>query len=162
MDYSEQLKSPKWQNKRLIIMSRDNFMCKGFGGENSKLNVHHIKYIKGLKAWEYNNKLLITLCDSCHKIIHTAERGFNLEYLKLTPTCLCNTSFSDKIDYMKNMEMSFCSKFPNFESAKKRAVNNGCLTFLSIIDNRMFVFEKISIDNINKVISVGNFYDAKI
>jgi len=42
MDYLEQLKSPKWQKKRLIIMSRDNFMCKGCGSENSKLNVHHI------------------------------------------------------------------------------------------------------------------------
>lgn len=34
------------------------------------LNIHHKYYVENKLAWEYNNEVLITLCDSCHKIEH--------------------------------------------------------------------------------------------
>ena len=54
-EYSEYLKNPKWQKKRLEILSRDNFSCVvcGKGIEtDTALHVHHLSYIKGRMPWE--------------------------------------------------------------------------------------------------------------
>jgi hypothetical protein len=69
--YPEKLKSPRWQRKRLEIMSRDNFACRCCLDENKTLNVHHIYYDNRYKnPWDYPSELLITMCESCHKIEH--------------------------------------------------------------------------------------------
>lgn len=34
------------------------------------LNIHHKKYIKGRKPWEYDADSLVTLCEDCHHNIH--------------------------------------------------------------------------------------------
>ena len=69
LTYSDKLKSPKWQKKRLEIMKRDNFTCKKCGDIETQLHVHHKEYINGLDPWEYLNKYLITLCEDCHCVI---------------------------------------------------------------------------------------------
>lgn len=51
-------------------MQRDNFTCQHCGCQNKEMHVHHIKYKKNLKPWEYNNKYLITLCKQCHLQTH--------------------------------------------------------------------------------------------
>jgi transcription elongation factor Elf1 len=66
MTYSEKLKSPKWQKKRLEILQRDNFNCRNCGDTESSLHVHHIKYIANTDPWDYDEKYLLTLCESCH------------------------------------------------------------------------------------------------
>lgn len=38
------------------------------------LNVHHKYYIEGKKPWEYDNDVLITLCQDCHKLEHQTNR----------------------------------------------------------------------------------------
>lgn len=63
-NYSEKLRDPRWQKKRLEIMQRDNFSCQSCGDDQSTLNVHHFEYHG--EPWEVENKLLITLCESCH------------------------------------------------------------------------------------------------
>lgn len=68
MTYQDQLKSPFWQRKRLEIFSRDEFKCKSCGNTESQLHIHHGVYIKGLLAWEYENKYLHTVCENCHDI----------------------------------------------------------------------------------------------
>jgi uncharacterized protein YpiB (UPF0302 family) len=70
MNYSEQLKSPLWQKKRLEIMQKDNFTCQICGDKDSTLNVHHLHYEKGKLIHEYDDKCLITLCETCHKNEH--------------------------------------------------------------------------------------------
>ena len=65
--YSELLRSPMWQKKRLEIMQRDNFTCQHCGCEGRELQVHHRIYRKDAKPWEYDNSELITLCDQCHE-----------------------------------------------------------------------------------------------
>lgn len=70
MTYKEQLRDPRWQKKRLEIMNRDNFKCVMCGFGDRTLCVHHKQYIKGFKAWEYPEPLLITLCDVCHYYEH--------------------------------------------------------------------------------------------
>ena len=72
--YDKLLTDPRWQRKRLEIMNEDNFTCQICGDKVSTLTVHHIRYIKGLKPWEYSNSLLITLCNDCHDFVHYRGR----------------------------------------------------------------------------------------
>jgi len=65
--YSEKLKSPKWQRKRLEILERDGWKCSCCGDTETTLNVHHCYYKKDKEPWEYPNKSLIVLCEDCHK-----------------------------------------------------------------------------------------------
>lgn len=68
--YQKKLLDPKWQNKRLEILCRDNHTCQGCQGEmgSSILQVHHKRYILGNEPWEYESKDLITLCSECHSM----------------------------------------------------------------------------------------------
>lgn len=62
--YSDKLKSPKWQKKRLEILQRDDFACKNCGDKESQLQIHHLAY--NSEPWNIENSKLITLCDTCH------------------------------------------------------------------------------------------------
>ena len=64
--YSDKLKDPRWQKKRLEIMQRDEFMCQCCYDTESMLTVHHKYYIHGKDPWDYPDELLITLCNNCH------------------------------------------------------------------------------------------------
>lgn len=83
--YSEKLKDPRWQKKRLEVMERDDWSCQNCFDNMTTLSVHHIRYIPGRDPWDYPEKLLVTLCDNCHKyeyenrIIHENEL---LEHIK--------------------------------------------------------------------------------
>ena len=52
-------------------MERDNFQCQMCFDEKKTLNVHHHFYKDYMKPWEYRPANLITLCDKCHKSLHT-------------------------------------------------------------------------------------------
>ncbi len=65
--YSELLKDPRWQRKRLEILERDNWTCQWCKDKDSTLHVHHKKYQSGKKPWEYDNSYLLTLCEGCHE-----------------------------------------------------------------------------------------------
>lgn len=58
---------PRWQKKRLEIMSRDNFTCVACGSKDKTLHVHHEIY-KG-ELWECPDKELQTLCVDCHELL---------------------------------------------------------------------------------------------
>ena len=68
-NYSDLLKDPRWQKKRLQILKRDKFKCKCCGAEDKTLHVHHKEYQYGKAPWEYPNKNFLTLCEDCHIII---------------------------------------------------------------------------------------------
>jgi len=70
MTYKEQLRDPRWQRVQSFIRERDKYKCRICGDTSSFLHVHHIYYQNGLKAWEYDNDCLITLCESCHEFAH--------------------------------------------------------------------------------------------
>lgn len=58
-------------------------------GSTHNLNVHHINYVKGLKAYEYPKESLITLCEKCHEKLHI-EKNMKL---------LDNVNIGDKYAY---------------------------------------------------------------
>ncbi len=66
-DYSDKLKDPKWQKKRLEVMERAEFTCEECGDKENTLNVHHGYYKWGNEPWEYANETLKCLCEDCHK-----------------------------------------------------------------------------------------------
>lgn len=78
MNYSEQLKSPMWQKKRLEIMQRDNFTCQDCGDTESQLQVHHKSYTFGNNVLEYDNNNLITLCETCHSCLTDLKKIIKL------------------------------------------------------------------------------------
>jgi len=71
MTYSDKLKSPRWQRKRLEIMQRDNFKCCICDNVEKELNVHHLYYIKDTDPWDYDDECYVTLCVDCHNHVHT-------------------------------------------------------------------------------------------
>ena len=66
-NYSELLKDPRWQKKRLEVLQLDAWQCRKCNAKDMCLHVHHLYYIKDNKPWEYDNSALITLCEECHK-----------------------------------------------------------------------------------------------
>lgn len=68
--YYAQLRSPMWQRRRLETMQRDRFTCQLCMGTDITLHVHHKHYVKGRKAWEYGDDELVTVCETCHPLMH--------------------------------------------------------------------------------------------
>lgn len=70
MTYSEKLKDPNWQRKRLEILQRDNFRCRACESKTKTLHVHHSYYIKNRDPWDYDDNVLLTLCEDCHSKVN--------------------------------------------------------------------------------------------
>lgn len=74
-EYQFLLKDPRWINRRNEILKRDNDACRNCYSKQS-LHVHHRQYhfIKFLgmfqKPWIYDDRYLITLCNTCHSNGH--------------------------------------------------------------------------------------------
>jgi 5-methylcytosine-specific restriction endonuclease McrA len=64
MTYSEKLKDPRWQKKRLEVLNRDNWTCQCCASTTLELQVHHLRYTTN--PWEVDNNHLVTLCAECH------------------------------------------------------------------------------------------------
>lgn len=64
--YAAKLLDPRWQRKRLEVLSRDEFTCRHCSDKESTLHVHHLRYIKGRNPWDYDTQELLTLCEACH------------------------------------------------------------------------------------------------
>lgn len=65
MQYSEKLRDPRWQRKRLHIFERDNWKCTVCGDSKATLEIHHLDYL-GNDPWDYPDDMLSTLCTKCH------------------------------------------------------------------------------------------------
>lgn len=65
-EYSESLRDPRWQRKRLEVLERDSFTCRECRSSDKTLNVHHLMYT-GRAPWMTPSFALLTLCEDCHK-----------------------------------------------------------------------------------------------
>jgi 5-methylcytosine-specific restriction endonuclease McrA len=65
MTYSQKLRDPRWQKKRLEILQRDSFTCVACFSKDKELQVHHIVY-KKRDPWDYPDYLYQSLCFECH------------------------------------------------------------------------------------------------
>ena len=73
MTYSEKLKDPRWQKKRLEVLNRDGWKCRCCEETKKTLQVHHRYYVSGRDPWNYPGWCFMTLCDKCHD---EYEEGF--------------------------------------------------------------------------------------
>lgn len=64
--YSEKLKDPRWQRKRLGVLERAEWKCECCGDDKETLQVHHLIYSKG-EPWDAPDDTLECLCESCHE-----------------------------------------------------------------------------------------------
>jgi hypothetical protein len=65
--YSEKLRDPRWQKKRLLVLERDGWKCTACGDDKTELHVDHTEYHG--EPWEAPDECLQTLCKFCHKMI---------------------------------------------------------------------------------------------
>lgn len=77
MDFKEQYKHPQWQKKRLEALQAAEYQCERCFDDESQLHVHHKRYVKGRKIWEYQISELSVLCESCHEEAHKEKDEFN-------------------------------------------------------------------------------------
>ena len=87
--YSEKLKDPRWQKKRLEILSRDNFTCLLCDDTETELHINHLQYTG--EPWDAPNEFLETLCKHCHKLKHyiseeATKHGKDEKILKVIKT----------------------------------------------------------------------------
>ena len=81
--YSEKLRDPKWQKKRLEVLQRDEFCCQLCLDTTTELQVHHLSYEKNKEPWEYDNSNFETYCKHCHYITELLK----LDKLKILSIC---------------------------------------------------------------------------
>ena len=112
MDYKTQLQDPRWKQRRLQILRRDEFTCKGCGASDQLLHVHHKRYIEGRMAWEYSDSTLISLCENCHSTIHTIDDAYRYSKFERKEYFYRNL-FSDTDVYEKSVVYKVYRIFPN-------------------------------------------------
>ena len=65
--YSEKLRDPRWQKKRLEVLQRAQFKCEACDRTDETLHVHHLLYPSRDKGpWDIDSKWLECLCATCH------------------------------------------------------------------------------------------------
>jgi len=83
--YSDKLKDPRWQKKRLEIMQLRGFKCEKCGSEDKELHVHHRCYINGREVWEYDNDIFQLLCHDCHQKEHDKKNKIQEVRVEVIP-----------------------------------------------------------------------------
>lgn len=61
----------EWRRK---VFERDDYTCQKCGKRGTKLNAHHIVHWAYDKDKRYDVSNGITLCETCHKLVHKEER----------------------------------------------------------------------------------------
>jgi hypothetical protein len=75
--------SKTWKEFSRGVIELDNFKCTHCGRteQETTLQVHHKKYIRGCKPWEYATRDCETVCKGCHSSIHGFTKPkFGWEY----------------------------------------------------------------------------------
>lgn len=126
MNYSEKLKSPKWQKKRLEVLQRDNFKCCLCGDEETELHVHHLKYT-GPNPENAPNEDLETLCKDCHLIKTNHPESTHGKFIKaIKQETLFVVLFEDKgigLFYIEGAYTEHCMSFKENSIAFNKMIN---------------------------------------
>ena len=78
MTYSDRLKDPRWQRRRLEAMQAANFSCEDCGRRDQELQIHHTAYIRDANPWEYGAEHIMCVCSVCHQTRQKFEDTFRL------------------------------------------------------------------------------------
>lgn len=128
MTYSEKLKDPRWQKRRLEIMERDKWRCVHCADDKKTLAVHHTIYHKDAEPWEYEDAELITLCDDCHNRHECAKKVVLARLGEMRGSELfALAEYVDRLhDHTHSSEVSgLASPIATVEEAAKLSLQNG-------------------------------------
>lgn len=145
--YSDQLKSPKWQKKRLEILQLHDFKCDECNDKETQLHVHHRFYIKGRKAWEYDNDVFQVLCEKCHSKVHEKKESQIIEKIpdKFEVVIKNISSYNDKelmcleivLNDVRNLKL-----YEDFWSDLAECFGDG--SYVNVID---YIKDKVRLNN---------------
>lgn len=74
MKYSDKLKDPRWQKKRLEILEDREWTCENCGNRDKELHVHHKHYEYNKDPWNYDDNRFFVFCKNCHSEWHGAKK----------------------------------------------------------------------------------------
>lgn len=147
-DYSDKLKSPKWQKKRLEILNLRGFKCELCKNEEQELHVHHRFYIKGRKPWEYDNDVFQVLCSDCHEKEHSKNNKESIPS-KLKPIIKTLDNFSigelEELQYIL-VNINDTIDLPEFLHLILYSINSGCTNQAMQILRDKETIEELQID----------------
>lgn len=83
--YSDKLKDPRWQKKRLEVLERAGWACEGCKAKNNTLHVHHGYYGKDMDPWDYDTYTLWCLCEKCHEVAESNRKEIYADLAHLNP-----------------------------------------------------------------------------
>jgi|ERR1035437_80962 formyltetrahydrofolate synthetase len=99
--YSESLKDPRWQKKRLKLLEAANWECSACGCKEDTLEIHHTYYAFGVPIWDHEDQFLRVVCSSCHKQ-HQEMMNHAYRVIGLVPSAVM--SISTLADNTSDME----------------------------------------------------------
>lgn len=146
--YSQKLKSPKWQKKRLEVLSRDEFKCTLCGNDQLTLHVHHHSYEKTRNPWDSPLEELTTYCHVCHEMVEHLNSIFKYkcfgvfikEYSEM-PHVSCYYLVGDDVDRDLRSLIMFTY---NFKSNQLRWLHSMSFQTLSEINSFVKLFDVVS------------------
>lgn len=132
MTYWEQLRHPNWQKLRLRMLDRADYKCANCNDTETHLHVHHKQYIKGRKAWEYEDSNFEVLCDACHENAHYFKDSLNSVLAQLP---------SELLDQIRDLVAGFYSYYVDYKSVVSNfdAFETGDIA--NVIQNTLFTSE---------------------
>lgn len=68
-------RSSEYKLWRASVFERDNYTCQICNSRGVRLNAHHIKSYAHHRDLRYVISNGVTLCESCHKLVHRIKRG---------------------------------------------------------------------------------------
>jgi len=106
--YREKFKDPRWQKKRLDILTRDSFSCQMCFSTENMLHVHHKFYEYGKDPWDYDDGVLTTLCDECHELESANTKKATESLNRAVKRKFNSFSIAKIAEAFEEMEMCHC------------------------------------------------------
>jgi hypothetical protein len=83
MSYTDLLRDPRWQRRRLEVLEKASWTCSECAENLRTLHVHHLRYIKGNSPWDYDDVDLAVLCDKCHDRWHRTMKDLEFSIARM-------------------------------------------------------------------------------
>lgn len=77
-NYSQKLKDPRWQRKRLEALQAADWACQDCKNTRKTLHVHHTRYAG--EPWDVPLSSLEVLCEDCHEGRHTPTKPLSIYF----------------------------------------------------------------------------------
>lgn len=120
MKYSEKLRDPRWQKRRLKILEREDFTCEQCLEKSKPLHVHHLYYVKGREPWDYPDFALSVLCEECHEI--AGNRGEEYMPFEYALQILFHGTSFDQEEVFESLDALRCNLMMNDGEFRKEII----------------------------------------